>query len=232
MEFKEVFLTDLKPAAYNPRKRLKPGDPAYEQIKASIEEFGYVDPLIINLDGTIISGHQRFKVLKDMGVSAAKVVVVDVDKTKEKAMNLALNKVTGSWDVDLLKKALVDLQLDKFDLDITGFSEIEVQTLTQAQDLSTLNTPAPPPLSRDDPTPVSAVMAGLERPEFTPDATTATADTARVKNANYFVIEYYEDDQQFQTLVERLQYEKVLTNSHDIDANWFFSLVTRNNGEE
>ena len=59
MELVKRQLSDLKPAEYNPRKALKPGDPEYQRIAASIEEFGYVDPIIINADNTIIGGHQR-----------------------------------------------------------------------------------------------------------------------------------------------------------------------------
>ena len=65
MEFKKVFISELKPAKYNPRKDLQPNDPEYQQIKRSIEEFGYVDPVIINSDNTVIGGHQRLKVLKE-----------------------------------------------------------------------------------------------------------------------------------------------------------------------
>ena len=60
-------LADLKAAEYNPRKALTPDDAEYQKIRRSIEEFGYVDPIIINEDGTIIGGHQRATVLKDLG---------------------------------------------------------------------------------------------------------------------------------------------------------------------
>ena len=56
------------------------------------------DPIIINKDGTIIGGHQRHQVLLDLGAESADVVVVDLDPDKEKALNIALNKITGSWD--------------------------------------------------------------------------------------------------------------------------------------
>lgn len=66
MEFKSININELKPAEYNPRIDLKPGDKEFEKIRKSIEEFGYVDPVIVNRDGTIIGGHQRYKVLKDI----------------------------------------------------------------------------------------------------------------------------------------------------------------------
>ena len=89
MEIETRRLADLKPADYNPRKKLEPGDPEYEKIARSIEEFGYCDPIIINRDGTIIGGHQRTQVLLDMGAETADCVVVDLDPDKEKALNIA-----------------------------------------------------------------------------------------------------------------------------------------------
>ena len=85
----------LNPAEYNPRKRLQPGDDEYESLKRSIEAFGYVDPIIINADGTVIGGHQRLNVLNDLGYTEVDVSVVNVDKNTEKALNIALNKIAG-----------------------------------------------------------------------------------------------------------------------------------------
>ena len=65
MEFKKIKISELIPASYNPRKKLKPGDREYEKIKNSILEFGYVDPVIVNKDLTVIGGHQRITVLKE-----------------------------------------------------------------------------------------------------------------------------------------------------------------------
>lgn len=56
MNIEKRRLSDLRPAEYNPRIELKPGDPEYENIRKSIEAFGYVDPIIINADGTIMGG--------------------------------------------------------------------------------------------------------------------------------------------------------------------------------
>lgn len=61
------LLTDIHPADYNPRKALRPSDPEFRNIEHSLREFGYVDPIIINRDGTIIGGHQRATVLKALG---------------------------------------------------------------------------------------------------------------------------------------------------------------------
>ena len=86
-------LSELVYADYNPRKRLTPLDSEYQKISRSIDEFGYVDPIIINADNTIIGGHQRATVLKDKGYTEVQVVVLDIPKEQEKALNVALNKI-------------------------------------------------------------------------------------------------------------------------------------------
>lgn len=122
-------LADLKPAAYNPRKKLVPGDPEYEKIARSIEEFGYCDPIIINKDGTIVGGHQRASVLKSLGYTEADCIVVDLSKQDEKALNIALNKIGGQWDMTLLRDALQDLTLSKVDVNATGYSDDELSVI-------------------------------------------------------------------------------------------------------
>lgn len=122
-------LSDLKAADYNPRKALTPEDSEYQKIKRSIEEFGYVDPIIINEDGTIIGGHQRCTVLKDLGYEEVDVVVVSLDKQREKALNIALNKITGEWDELKLKDLLLDLDLGDYDISLTGFESEELTDL-------------------------------------------------------------------------------------------------------
>lgn len=129
MEFKKVQIDTLQPASYNPRKDLKPGDKEYEKIKNSIESFGYVDPIIANKDFTIIGGHQRLKVLKHLGFTEVDCVIIDIDKTKEKALNIALNKVGGSWSEELLADLIKDLQEADFDISLTGFEPPEIDEL-------------------------------------------------------------------------------------------------------
>lgn len=122
-------LKELVAADYNPRKALTPEDSEYQKIKRSIEEFGYVDPIIINEDGTIIGGHQRCTVLKDLGYEEADVVVVSLDKQREKALNIALNKITGEWDELKLKDLLLDLDLGDYDISLTGFEQEDLAEL-------------------------------------------------------------------------------------------------------
>ena len=129
MEIKELPLKELKPAAYNPRKKLKKGDKEYEKIKQSLLKFGYVDPIIVNEDLTVIGGHQRLTVLKDLDYETAKCVIVDLPKEDEKALNIALNKITGQWDEALLADLLLDLQESDFSLDLTGFEPPEIDDI-------------------------------------------------------------------------------------------------------
>lgn len=129
MEFKKLKINALIPASYNPRKKLKPGDSEYEKIKNSITEFGYVDPIIVNSDMTIIGGHQRWSVLKALGYDEVDCVVIEIDKTKEKALNIALNKVTGEWNKELLADLIKDLQSLDYDVSMTGFEPPEIDEL-------------------------------------------------------------------------------------------------------
>ena len=128
MNFESINIEKLKPAEYNPRLDLKPGDKEFEKIRKSIQEFGYVDPVIINKDGTIVGGHQRYKVLKEMGYTEIQCIVIDVDKDKEKALNIALNKISGDWDKTKLKDLLTELQGIGL-AEITGFDIAELGML-------------------------------------------------------------------------------------------------------
>ena len=128
-QLRSIPVSELKPAEYNPRKKLKPGDKEYEKIKNSIQEFGFADPLVVNTDMTIIGGHQRLTVAMAMGYTEVPCAVVNVDKTKEKALNIALNKITGAWDDSLLADLLVDLQNEDFNTDFTGFEAAEIEQL-------------------------------------------------------------------------------------------------------
>ena len=121
---------DLLPADYNPRKDLKPGDAEYEKLKRSIEQFGYVEPVIWNkTTGRVVGGHQRLKVLMDMGMTKVDCVVVEMDEDKEKALNIALNKISGDWDKDKLALLIADLQGADFDVSLTGFEPAEIDDL-------------------------------------------------------------------------------------------------------
>lgn len=130
MQIEKKPVDELKAAEYNPRKNLKPGDAEYEKLKRSIEEFGYVEPVIWNKrTGTVVGGHQRVKVMRDLGYEEVDCVVVDLDEKKEKALNVALNKISGEWDNTLLANLLKDLDDSGYDLTFTGFDLAEAQEL-------------------------------------------------------------------------------------------------------
>ena len=130
MIIKKMKLDDMNPAAYNPRLNLQPGDPEYEKIKRSIEEFGLVETLVWNKrTGNLVGGHQRLKVLKELGYTEADVSVVDLSEDKEKALNIALNKIQGDWDMPRLKDLLEELDTGDLDMELTGFGMEEIEDL-------------------------------------------------------------------------------------------------------
>lgn len=132
METKKFRLIDINPAPYNPRKDLQPGDAQYEAIKNSIERFGFVEPLIVNVrDGgnVLVGGHQRYKILLAQGVQEVEAVVVDLPESEEKALNIGLNKIEGDWDYGKLKDLIAEL--DRDDVTSIGFSNEEVDSLLQ-----------------------------------------------------------------------------------------------------
>jgi len=130
MQIEKLKIEHLLPAEYNPRKDLKPGDAEYEKLKRSIQEFGYVEPIIWNKNTShIIGGHQRLKILLDLGYTEVECVVVDMSEDKEKALNIALNKISGAWDQEKLALLITDLQGTDFDVSLTGFDPAELDDL-------------------------------------------------------------------------------------------------------
>ena len=142
MKLERIKIGDIVPAKYNPRKI---SDVEYENLNSSINEFGFVDPIIINLKNNhIIGGHQRYKVLIDKFDIDDELICVPLgdigwvfpdselvikDESHEKALNIALNKISGSWDNEKLQDLIVNLEVDDVDLDLTGFEEYEIDKL-------------------------------------------------------------------------------------------------------
>jgi DNA modification methylase len=130
MKIEKLKTKLLLPADYNPRKDLKPGDAEYDKLKRSIEQFGYVEPVIWNkTTSRVVGGHQRLKVLLDLGMTEVECVVIEMDEDKEKALNIALNKISGDWDKDKLALLIADLQCADFDVSLTGFDPSELDDL-------------------------------------------------------------------------------------------------------
>lgn len=115
-------LADLRPADYNPRRL---SEAQYNEIRASIEGFGFVDPVIINThpgrENVIVGGHQRCKVASDMGLTDVPCVEVDLDPAREKELNVRLNHASGEWDFDMLAN-----HFEQSDLLAWGFTEDEL----------------------------------------------------------------------------------------------------------
>jgi DNA modification methylase len=131
MNIVKVDPLTLNFAKYNPRKDLKAGDKEYEKLKKSIQTFGYVDPIIVNKrNNVVVGGHQRLKVLIDLGYDEIDVVYVDLDDKDEKALNIGLNKISGDWDAEKLEDLLRELNNDEsYDVTLTGFDLDELDTL-------------------------------------------------------------------------------------------------------
>lgn len=123
-------INDLKPSDYNPRINLDVEDPEYLSIKASIEEFGIVEPLIWNSkSGNLVGGHQRLAVLTDLGITDVPVVEVEVDDKQERALNIALNKIKGRWDEDKLGALVKTVVEFGFDPATIGFTSEEFENI-------------------------------------------------------------------------------------------------------
>lgn len=127
IEIKYVPVSDLKPAPYNPRTIT---DNEMKRLKTSMREFGVVDPLVVNATtGFVVGGNQRLEAARQLGIKALPVVEVRISRKREKALNLALNKISGDWDMPLLKDLLQDLDTGEFDMELTGFDEQEIEDL-------------------------------------------------------------------------------------------------------
>lgn len=130
MEIKRIAVEELNFAAYNPRKDLQLGDSEYEKLKNSIKAFGYVEPVVWNKrTGNVVGGHQRLKVLIAEGCKEIDCSVVDLSDEDEKALNIALNKISGEWDDTKLAELLKELSLKEIDVSLTGFDDTEIDKL-------------------------------------------------------------------------------------------------------
>ena len=120
MKVESKLIKDLKPAAYNPRQI---STKQYNDLKASIKKFGLVDPIIVNKDMTVIGGHQRLKICKELKHIEIDCVVLDLSKEEERELNIRLNKNSGEFDMDILANEfdideLVDWGFKHIDLDV------------------------------------------------------------------------------------------------------------------
>lgn len=152
MNISKIKLTEIKPAEYNPRYIT---DAEMKKLKNSIKTFGLANPIIINLkNNTIIGGHQRYEALVDMILSDGNLAETEFDliekgdigfifdvnnlsiesEDHEKALNIALNKISGDWDMEKLQLVLEDLDINGFDVNITGFDDTEINEVLAFDD--------------------------------------------------------------------------------------------------
>lgn len=128
-EFQLVYLSisELSPAEYNPRE-ISPHD--FEALKHSLQEFGFVDPVICRMaNKAIIGGHKRVEAAIALGIKKVPVILTDVTEEQAKILNLALNRISGEWDKDKLKALFIDLNNLQLDLTLTGFESEEISQL-------------------------------------------------------------------------------------------------------
>ena len=125
MKTTDIQISKLKLAEYNPRKI---SDKELSNLKKSLEKFGFVQPVIINKDFTVVSGHQRIRAWKELKNETVPTVQVDITKKEEKALNLAMNRISGEWDMEKLYGVMNDLRVTD-ELEFTGFDEKEVSKI-------------------------------------------------------------------------------------------------------
>ena len=134
MEIFKVDINELISPEYNPRQIT---DDEMGKLKNSINEFGYIAPIIVNKHNNhIVGGNQRYEALKSLGYTDVDVIFVDEpDLNREKALNIALNKISGEWDEVKLHPLLEEISLSEFDIELTGFEEYEIAELSFINDI-------------------------------------------------------------------------------------------------
>jgi DNA modification methylase len=136
----QVPLAQLRPAAYNPRHM---AEAELRKLMRSIQEFGFVQPLVVRRqDNTVIGGHKRLDAARRLGHVTVPAIYVDLSETEAKALNLALNKIQGEWDLPKLGELLGELRdLPALDETLSGFDAREMDALLA--DLERQQLPAP-----------------------------------------------------------------------------------------
>ena len=128
-----IPISELHPDAANPRRI---NDEQSESLTRSIREFGLVDSVIARQeDKTVIGGHQRLVAARKLGLNTVPVIYVDLPQKQARLLNLALNKISGNWDQELLVRLIADLeQMPDVDLTLSGFDEDEIKKLLKNLD--------------------------------------------------------------------------------------------------
>jgi site-specific DNA-methyltransferase (adenine-specific) len=138
MQIEKRLLADLIPYINNSRKH---SDDQVSQIAASIKEFGWTNPILVDGDNGIIAGHGRIMAAKKLGMTEVPVIeLAHLSKEQRKALIIADNKLAlnSDWDTNLLSIELADLQELGFDLNLTGFNADELANLLQPEQVDGL----------------------------------------------------------------------------------------------
>src|SRR5271157_4154764 len=133
IQIEQVPTGDLRPDPANPRRI---SETELEALTRSIREFGLVDPIIARQeDKTVIGGHQRLLAARKLGYKTVPVVFVDLTGEQARLLNIALNKISGSFDEELLARLLSELNaVPGLDLSLSGFEEEELKKLLKSLD--------------------------------------------------------------------------------------------------
>jgi DNA modification methylase len=136
-------------------------EPELEKLKRSMREFGLVEPLVARpTDHLLIGGHQRLEAAKALGMTTVPVVFVDLSDAQAKALNLALNRIQGEWDLPKLGALLEELQsLPDLDETLSGFDTEEIDDLLAELDRKL----APDPREESFPEAAEALQEWLDR---------------------------------------------------------------------
>ena len=196
------LVKDLVPMDCNPRS-ISPEE--LTKLKRSMTHFGYVEPIVWNeKTGHVVGGHQRLKILRQMRVKEIDVVVVNLSEDKEKALNAALNKISGDWDEVKLAAMLTELQNNQFDVSLTGFENHEIENLQ---------------LFLDD---------NYQKQNFD-DIIDQFSDKSGVckKDEHWFYVEFYGDKKRFKQLTKKLKGHLQGKSKHELDKDFFHDLVMK-----
>lgn len=134
MLIRKIDINTIMESEFNPRIKLEKNSKEYKKIAASIEQFGFVEPLVVNeYNMCCIGGHQRLQILKDIGVTEVECVIInESDPNREKTLCIALNKIKGDWDMEKLAFLLNDEDVTAFP---TGFDDGEVEIEKYLKDI-------------------------------------------------------------------------------------------------
>jgi len=129
MKIEIIDINLLRPYKNNPRKNLN-----VDKVADSIKEFGFQQPIVIDLDHNILAGHTRFEASKKLDLKQVPVIKADLDSNKAKAYRLADNRVAqdSNWDLPKLNIEIEDLKKEDYDIDVLGFEEYEIEKLFNA----------------------------------------------------------------------------------------------------